>query len=93
MASADIRDVLTFEPVPAGTRMRWSWHVEPRGLFKLLTPIVARIGQRQEAAIWANLKQCLERPRPHHRSSREQPRAVFCRQQDGVSVVAVRRGR
>jgi hypothetical protein len=60
MSSADIRGVLTFEPVAAGTRMRWSWEVEPHGLFKLMAPIVTRIGPRQEATIWANLKRYLE---------------------------------
>jgi hypothetical protein len=57
----DIQGTLTFDPVPEGTRMRWSWHMEPCGAFKVLTPLVARIGQRQEARIWASLKQLLER--------------------------------
>jgi len=56
----DIRGTLTFDPVPAGTRMRWSWDLEPRGLLKLATPVVARIGARQERAIWTGLKRFLE---------------------------------
>jgi uncharacterized protein YndB with AHSA1/START domain len=60
MASMDIRGTLTFDPVPTGTRMRWSWELRPRGLYKVLTPLVAWVGQRQEAANWAGLKRFLE---------------------------------
>jgi hypothetical protein len=60
LSTMDIRGALTFDPVPEGTRMRWSWVVEPRGVFKLLSPVVARTGRRQERAIWANLKRVLE---------------------------------
>jgi hypothetical protein len=35
---------LTFEPVSAGTRMRWSWDVRPRVALKLMTPFVGAIG-------------------------------------------------
>ena len=51
---------LTFESVPAGTRMRWSWDVRPRGAMKLMAPFVGAIGRRQERGIWANLKRLLE---------------------------------
>lgn len=60
MSSVDIRGALTFEPDPEGTRMRWSWDVRPKGVLKLLTPVVARMGKRQEEAIWAGLKRHLE---------------------------------
>ena len=40
--------------------MRWSWTLEPRGVLKLMSPLVARMGTRQEETIWANLKQLLE---------------------------------
>jgi uncharacterized protein YndB with AHSA1/START domain len=60
LATMDIRGALTFDPVPGGTRMRWSWQVQPRGPLKLMTPVVARIGARQEQAIWTNLKCVLE---------------------------------
>jgi uncharacterized protein YndB with AHSA1/START domain len=60
MPAMDIRGTLTFEPVPEGTRMRWHWELAPRGLVRLLTPLVARIGRRQEEAIWAGLKQYFE---------------------------------
>jgi hypothetical protein len=53
---------LTFESVSdGGTRMRWSWDVRPRGIFRLLTPLVGTLGRRQEQAIWAGLKRLLER--------------------------------
>ena len=55
---------LTFESVPSGTRMRWSWDVRPQGVFKLMVPLVGLIGRRQEQRIWGNLKRLLEAGRP-----------------------------
>ena len=60
MSAMDIRGTLTFEPVPEGTLMRWLWEMEPRGIFKLMAPMIARMGQRQEETIWAGLKRFLE---------------------------------
>jgi hypothetical protein len=60
MSAMDIRGTLTFEPAPEGTLMRWLWEVEPRGVFKLMGPLIARMGQRQEETIWASLKRYLE---------------------------------
>jgi uncharacterized membrane protein len=51
---------LTFESVPGGTRMRWSWDVRPRGALRLMAPIVGVIGRRQEQRIWGNLKRLVE---------------------------------
>ena len=56
----DIRGDVNFDHVPVGTQMRWSWDVEPRGPFKLVSPIMAVIGRRQEIAIWTGLKRLLE---------------------------------
>jgi hypothetical protein len=41
--------------------MRWSWQLEPCGVFRLLTLLIGWMGRRQEATIWAGLKQLLER--------------------------------
>jgi uncharacterized protein YndB with AHSA1/START domain len=60
MSSMDIQYTLTFEPVPEGTRMRWSGELEPRGIFKLMSPMVAGMGRRQEQRIWTALKHLLE---------------------------------
>jgi hypothetical protein len=60
LSTMDIRGGLTFDPVPGGTRMRWSWELMPRGVFKLMTPLVARLGPRQEQRIWASLKRVME---------------------------------
>lgn len=60
LSTMDIRGILTFDPVPEGTRMRWAWDLEPRGMLKLLTPLVAVIGRRQEKTIWSGLKHYLE---------------------------------
>ena len=61
LSTMDIRGGLTFDPVPAGTRMRWSWELMPRGVFRLMSPMVARIGRRQELRIWADLKRSWKR--------------------------------
>lgn len=45
MRQADMSGTLTFEPVGAGTRMRWSWRVRPKGAYRLLAPVIARDGQ------------------------------------------------
>jgi hypothetical protein len=65
MAQADIVGTLTFTPVLDGTRMRWSWVVRPKGAIRLLSPVISRIGRRQERAIWTGMKQYLEtQPQP-----------------------------
>jgi hypothetical protein len=50
---------LSFEAVPAGTRMRRSWEVRLRGAMRLLAPLVGVIGRRQEQRIWHRLKHLL----------------------------------
>jgi Polyketide cyclase / dehydrase and lipid transport len=60
MSQADITYTLTFEPAAAGTRMRWSGQVRPKGAFRLLGPLITWLGVRQERRIWAGLKQHLE---------------------------------
>jgi len=51
---------LTFEPVPEGTLLRWSWWVETPGAMKLLAPLVAGMGRRQERRVWSSLKRLME---------------------------------
>ena len=60
MSSVGVDGELTFEPVAGATRMSWSWKVSPRGSLRLLGPLVARLGRRQEQTIWAGLKAQLE---------------------------------
>jgi hypothetical protein len=61
LQSMDIDGTLTFDPVSGGTRMRWSWDLHPHGaLLRLLGPLVAWIGSRNERAIWSGLKCYLE---------------------------------
>jgi uncharacterized protein YndB with AHSA1/START domain len=55
---------LTFEPTSDGTRMRWSWDVQPRGMLRVMPAIVGMIGRRQERSIWGNLKRLLEADSP-----------------------------
>lgn len=60
MPSMDLQGGLTFEPSPDGTRMRWSWELQPSGMLRMLSPLVASIGRRQERTIWTGLKDHLE---------------------------------
>ena len=59
-AMMDTEGALTFEPVPDGTRMRWSWDVRLRGAMRAMRPFVGAIGRRQERRVWGALKQLLE---------------------------------
>lgn len=60
MKQVDIEYTLTFDPVTAATRMRWSGEVRPKGAFRLLGPLITWIGIRQEQRIWTSLKSHLE---------------------------------
>jgi hypothetical protein len=60
MPSVDISGGLTFAPVDGTTRMSWFWRVRPSGPLRLLGPLVARLGRRQEERIWTGLKNHLE---------------------------------
>ena len=60
LSNMEIQGSLTFDPVPEGTRMRWSWELQPSGILKVLTPLIAYMGRRQDRAIWTGLKHILE---------------------------------
>jgi carbon monoxide dehydrogenase subunit G len=60
MSTGEIHGALTFEPDPVGTRISWSWKLQPKGLFRVLGPLITRIGRRQDAELWASLKRYLE---------------------------------
>ncbi|HEX2322094.1 MAG TPA: SRPBCC family protein [Streptosporangiaceae bacterium] len=60
MERADISYTLTFESAAAGTRMRWSGRVRPKGAVSLLGPVITWMGRRQEQRIWTSLKRHLE---------------------------------
>jgi Polyketide cyclase / dehydrase and lipid transport len=60
----DIRGRLVFESAPGGTRMSWTWDLEPHGPLRLLGPGIEPIGRRQEAQIWGSLKRVLEGTTP-----------------------------
>jgi Polyketide cyclase / dehydrase and lipid transport len=64
MSNMNIKGVLDFEPALRGTRMSWSWDLEPRGFYKMLGPLIRRIGERQELRIWSQLKAVMEAPPP-----------------------------
>lgn len=60
MSAMEIRGALTFNEVPGGTRLSWSWDVAPKRVYRLMTPLIGRMGRRQEQAIWTSLKRYLE---------------------------------
>ena len=55
-----IAGTLEFHREGSGTRMDWSWEVTPRGPARLVGPLIAWLGRRQERAIWAAFKAQLE---------------------------------
>jgi hypothetical protein len=75
MAQADISYTLRFEPAPAGTRMRWSGDVQARGAIRLLDPVIAWLGRRQEQRIWAAMKRHLEATSSGSATTRRVPAA------------------
>jgi hypothetical protein len=60
MRQAEISYTLRFEAAAAGTRMRWSGQVRPKGAVRLLGPVITWMGVRQEQRIWTSLKKHLE---------------------------------
>jgi uncharacterized protein YndB with AHSA1/START domain len=60
LSNMDINGTLLFEPQGRSTKMKWLWNIEPRGFLKLLGPMVRRMGERQELAIWTGLKKVME---------------------------------
>jgi Polyketide cyclase / dehydrase and lipid transport len=60
ISNMDINGTLLFEPQGQSTVLRWLWNIEPRGFLKLLGPMVRRMGERQELAIWTGLKKVME---------------------------------
>jgi carbon monoxide dehydrogenase subunit G len=60
ISNMDINGTLLFEPQGQRTRLKWLWNIEPRGFLKLLGPMVRRMGERQELAIWTGLKKVME---------------------------------
>ena len=45
---------------PDGTRRRWLFDLQPNGAPEALSPIIVRIGRRQQVTNWASLKRYLE---------------------------------
>ncbi|HXV93693.1 MAG TPA: SRPBCC family protein [Pseudonocardia sp.] len=60
VTGTDIRGGMTFEPADGATVMRWAWQVRPHGPLRLATPLLHRMGRRQERRIWTGLKRYLE---------------------------------
>lgn len=75
MNQAEFSGTLTFEPAGAGTRLRWSWDARFAGPLRLLTPLLGRVGGRQERATWAGLKRYLESRHPESPAAASGPAA------------------
>ena len=60
MGHSTVTGRLRFEPVASGTRLSWDWDVRVGAGARVLGPLVAVIGRRQERVIWGGLKRFLE---------------------------------
>jgi len=60
MEQMDIHGGLSFEEIPGGTRMNWSWSLHPVGALRFAGPLIARMGRKSELKIWTGLKAYLE---------------------------------
>ena len=69
MPTAEISGAVTFLPDVDGTRLGWSWDLQPLGWARFMGPVLARLGRRQEEKLWAGLKHYLEDV-PHGREDR-----------------------
>ena len=56
----DVAGTITFDPTEQGTRMRWSWRLEPHGALARAQSLLAWLGRRQETRVWRGLKRYLE---------------------------------
>jgi uncharacterized membrane protein len=52
--------LLTFEPATGGTRVAGTVEAEPRGLFRLIGPLIVSMGRRQLQHDLANCKRLME---------------------------------
>lgn len=77
-----------FDPVPDGTRMRWAWDLRPRGVLRLVSPLVARIGHHQEQVTWTNLKQVRETQQAASATAGRHPVSAVHVRQDSMRGVA-----
>jgi len=59
MPMADIRHIFEFEAVAEDTRFTQSMKVEPKGLFKLITPMMKRMMNKRMQVIFTELNDYL----------------------------------
>jgi hypothetical protein len=83
MRQADMDGTFTFEPALSGTRMRWSWHVRPKAVVRLMAPAdhvagpspgAGHLGQRE--AVSGEYRGCLVAGRGSGRFRRAVPDLV-----------------
>jgi hypothetical protein len=51
---------LTCTSVDEDTLLAWDWQVNPRGWYRVMSPLVGLFGHRMERKIWTGLKRKLE---------------------------------
>jgi hypothetical protein len=59
MPMADIRHIFEFEAVSEGTRLTQSMKVEPKGFYKLITPMMKRMMSKRMKVIFTELNDYL----------------------------------
>jgi len=57
-------DAIALSPGPAGIILRAAMEAHPRGIMKVLSPLVGRVMRQQFAANWLQLKATLEQQEP-----------------------------
>lgn len=49
-----------FEPAAVGTRVRWCWSVSPKGIWRLIAPLLVRRGERRQERVLSGLEEYLQ---------------------------------
>jgi len=49
-----------FEQAAAGTRVRWCWSVSPKGIWRLIAPLLVRWGERRQERVLSGLEEYVQ---------------------------------
>ena len=60
-AGVDIASEMTFSAQGRGTRILWRCDLRPRGVLRLLGPLLGPVAKRQTTSVWEALRNTLER--------------------------------
>lgn len=60
MSNSDFSRTHTFTPAALDTPLSWSWQTCPKGVLRVLAPVLTPVGARQERQMWTRLRGHLE---------------------------------